>query len=118
MCVDNLPGLVKQGDPGYDKPYVTRPYLNRKRSIAQLKRIVNKISLGSCEFGEGKVIQVTGTSEAMNESPSEVKKTTQTCVSKEFTNSQILEQSTTNAWSKELSLSHTNTVGGTIGFEQ
>lgn len=68
-------------------PYVARTYLNKKRSAASIKRIINKVKLGACEYGEGKVIQVTGSTEARNESPSEVAKSTETCVSKEFTNS-------------------------------
>ena len=43
VCIDNMPGLVKIGDPGYGKPFRTRTFLNRKRPFAQLKRIVNKV---------------------------------------------------------------------------
>lgn len=61
--------------------------MNRKQTITHLKKIVNKVFLGKCEYGEGPIIQVVGSAKAENKSPSVAKKTIQTCVSKDYTNS-------------------------------
>ena len=53
----------------------SRSYINKQRPVQSIKRIVNKIMLGSCKFGKGKIIQVTGSSEVKNDSPFLVAKT-------------------------------------------